>query len=116
MAERVRFRRSLDELRLDLADLARRDSVAVRRSSLASLEANGQLAESVLSEQSDIEALGTVVESHAIELIARQAPVAGDLRLVLSSLPVSASLVRMGGADCACGAHDPAALSRPGRG
>lgn len=96
MAVRVAFHRSLDELWVKLADLAQRDAVAAQRSTLALLDANRQLAELVISEQSDTEALGSVIESQAIELVAREAPVASDLRLVLSSLPVSASLVRMG--------------------
>jgi phosphate transport system protein len=93
----VAFHRSLDELWIEMADLARRDSVAVERASLALLDANRQLAELVISEQSDIDESADAVEAHAAELLARQAPVAGDLRLVLTSIPMSASLARMGG-------------------
>ena len=97
MDVRVAFHRSLDDLWAELADLARRDSVAVERAALALLDSNRQLAELVISEQSDIEESADAVEAHAAELLARQAPVAGDLRLVLTSIPMSASLARMGG-------------------
>jgi phosphate transport system protein len=94
---RVAFHRSLAELWNQLVELAERDSVAVQRASLAMLDSNRQLAELVISEQSDIQELGDEVEERAAELLARESPVASDLRLVLTAIPMAASMVRMGG-------------------
>jgi phosphate transport system protein len=109
---RPAFLRSLDELWNQLADLAQLDVVAMERASLAMLDANRQLAELVISEQSDIAALGETIEEHAAAMIAREAPVASDLRLVLGAIPISSSLSRMG----ALAAHvaETARLRAPG--
>src|ERR1700761_5696040 len=96
MDVRVAFHRSLDELWDELAQLADLDAQAIERASLAMLDANRQLAELVISEQSDIQELADSLEAKAAELLARQAPVARDLRLVLIAIPMSASLARMG--------------------
>ncbi|MCW2596284.1 MAG: phoU [Jatrophihabitans sp.] len=97
MSVRLTYRQSLDELWERMAGVARLDVVAVERATLALLDSNRQLAELVISEQSDIDALCLDIEAHAAALIARQQPVAGDLRLVLGAIPMSASLARMGG-------------------
>lgn len=97
MAIRTAFHESLDHLWIQMAQIAQLDAVAIERASQALLEADGRLAQSVIGEQAHIPALAEDLETRATELIALQQPVAGDLRLVLSTFPISAALARMGG-------------------
>jgi phosphate transport system protein len=80
-----------------MAALAERDAVAIERASTALVETDRPLAELVISEQADIAALAVDLEDRAGALMARQQPVAGDLRLVMSTLQISTALARMGG-------------------
>src|ERR1700712_1041714 len=60
---------------------------------------NGQdetLAESVIADDRLIDDLARSLDELAIDILARQQPVARDLRIVVSALRVSASLERMG--------------------
>jgi phosphate transport system protein len=93
---RVLYRDQLAGLWRRLGELAERQHVAIERATASLLDANGQLAELVITEQETTDALQEELEQHALRILAQQAPVAGDLRLVLTSLPVSASLARMG--------------------
>jgi phosphate transport system protein len=60
---------------------------------------NGQdvaLAESVIADDHLIDELARSLDELAIDILARQQPVARDLRIVVSALRISASLERMG--------------------
>jgi phosphate transport system protein len=54
------------------------------------------LAESVIVRDNKIDDAVVELDEHAIAIMARQAPVAKDLRIVVSALRISASLERMG--------------------
>jgi phosphate transport system protein len=54
------------------------------------------LAESVIVRDNKIDDAVIELDEHAIAIMARQAPVAKDLRIVVSALRISASLERMG--------------------
>lgn len=54
------------------------------------------LAESVIARDNKIDDAVNELDEHAIAIMARQAPVAKDLRIVVSALRISASLERMG--------------------
>jgi len=54
------------------------------------------LAESVIARDSKIDDAVNELDEHAIAILARQSPVARDLRMVVSALRISASLERMG--------------------
>ncbi len=69
---------------------------AMARATTALLDADLQLAESVITADETVDALYREVEERAIELMARQAPVAGDLRVLVTSLRMVADLERMG--------------------
>jgi phosphate transport system protein len=96
MPGRISFRESLDQLWAEMAEMAAHNTVAVERASLALLDANRQLAELVITEQSDVGLRQELIEKRVVSLIALQQPVAGDLRLVISAIPMSAGLARMG--------------------
>ena len=54
------------------------------------------LAESVIARDNQIDDAVDELDEHAITILARQSPVARDLRIVVSALRISASLERMG--------------------
>ncbi|MFF7987716.1 phosphate signaling complex protein PhoU [Streptomyces sp. NPDC007901] len=77
-----------------LVDMANRVGSALGRATSALLDADLQLAESVISTHSKIDDLQRDLEDRAIAVLARQQPVATDLRLVVTSLRMSADLER----------------------
>jgi phosphate transport system protein len=92
-----------EEYRADLADVTRTlvtmgegVRAAMRRATAALLTANQTEAEEVLHGDAEIDALYRQVEEKVYDLLARQAPVASDLRLVVTALHVAADLERMG--------------------
>lgn len=60
------------------------------------LDQDLHLAESVIEDDRRVDALQVDLDERAIQILARQAPVAGDLRLVVGGLRMSASIERMG--------------------
>ncbi len=66
------------------------------RATTALLEADLRLAESVISADEQIDALYRETETRAFDLLARQQPVASDLRTLVTSLRMGADLERMG--------------------
>jgi phosphate transport system protein len=97
MPTRASFHQALEELWNGMADRALRDAMAIERATLALLDADRKLAESVISIEPEIDTWQLDIERQVIDLIALQQPVASDLRLVISAIPMSASLARMGG-------------------
>jgi phosphate transport system protein len=71
-------------------------STAMSRSSEALLNADVKLAEQVISEDEKLDTIQHDLEARAINLMARQQPVAQDLRILVTSLRMSADLERMG--------------------
>ncbi|MGH3715076.1 MAG: phosphate signaling complex protein PhoU [Micromonosporaceae bacterium] len=62
----------------------------------ALLDVNRPVADIVVAGDAKVDALHQRVEERATELLARQAPVAGDLRMVLTALKIAGDLERMG--------------------
>ncbi|MGH3749317.1 MAG: phosphate signaling complex protein PhoU, partial [Micromonosporaceae bacterium] len=62
----------------------------------ALLEARRPLADIVIAGDAKVDALRARVEERACEILARQAPVAKDLRMVITALHVAGDLERMG--------------------
>ncbi|GAA1285795.1 MULTISPECIES: phosphate signaling complex protein PhoU [Brachybacterium] len=86
------LRHIVDDL-LDMADLVGR---ALEEATQALLEGDLALAERVIAADPHIDRRQIDLDSKAVELLARQAPVATDLRLLVASLRMSSSLERMG--------------------
>ncbi len=86
----------LDELGNTAARMCQLAGDALRDATGALLEANLALAEKVIGIDAELDAMRASTESSAIELLALQAPVAKDLRAVLSALWIVADLQRMG--------------------
>lgn len=69
---------------------------AMNRATTALLDADLTIAESVITADETIDLLYRDVEERAFDLLVRQAPVAGDLRVIVTSLRMVADLERMG--------------------
>lgn len=78
---------------LHMADLV---SEAVRLSSEALLEADLTKAEGVVTDDAKLDAMHEELEFACLSLLARQAPVAGELRTIVSAIRVVFELARMG--------------------
>jgi len=90
------FHDELDSIGRSLYEMDGLVSDAMRKASAALLEADLTLAEQVISDDGKIDAVRDDLESLAFDLLARQQPVAGDLRIIVTSLRMVADLERMG--------------------
>jgi len=90
------YREQLDEILVDLAQMAQEVSTAVRSCTTALLEADIQLAEQVIGNDERLDARQSDIENRAFTLLARQSPVAGELRTLVASLRMVTELERMG--------------------
>ncbi len=90
------YREQLDDILADLVQMSQVVSSAVRSSTTALLEADIHLAEQVITEDEKLDAKQSEVEARAFSLLARQAPVAGELRTLVATLRMVTELERMG--------------------
>lgn len=93
---REQFHGELQELSDQLVEMTRLAGSAVSRATTALLDADLALAESVIAADEQVDALQIALEERALMLLARQQPVATDLRVIVTSLRMSADLERMG--------------------
>ena len=90
------YRGDLDAITDSLVEMTHLVGSAMARATTSLLDADLTLAESVIAADDQIDALYQQVEAQAMELLATQSPVAGDLRTVVTSLRIVADLERMG--------------------
>ncbi|WP_110182212.1 phosphate signaling complex protein PhoU [Nocardioides solisilvae] len=93
---REAFHDQLDSVFDDLVDISRLVGVAVEEATRALLTGDAALAEQVISADAAIDLARERVEDKAFALLSLQAPVAGDLRLVVAGLRMVSELERMG--------------------
>ena len=93
---REEFQADLNELTRLLVTMAEAVRAALRKATSALLTADLKAAETVIDRDLEVDALYRQVESKVADTIARQAPVASDLRMVITALHISADLERMG--------------------
>lgn len=93
---RTVFHDELAQITDDLVDVSRLAATALARATQALLEADVQLAEQVIEGDREIDLKRVQLDTHAIDLLARQAPVATDLRTIVTAMRMSADLERMG--------------------
>jgi len=86
----------LDEITGLLVDMTRLVSSAMERTSTALLDADLTLAEMVIDGDLAIDAVYRDIEKRGFEILARQQPVASDLRTIVTSLRMVADLERSG--------------------
>lgn len=90
------FQQELREVQDRLVEIADLVAESIEKATQAFNESNVSLAEEVIAEDDRIDHLTVALDELAITILARQQPVARDLRIVVSALRVSASLERMG--------------------
>ena len=90
------FHQSLEDLQNRLVEIADLVTVAIDKATRAFATSDVALAEEVIADDAKIDALAVTLDEQAIEILARQQPVARDLRIVVTALRVSASIERMG--------------------
>ena len=95
-AMRDAFHDQLDGIFGDLAAIGRLVETAVEQATRALLTADASLAEQVISSDAEIDLARERVEDDAFQLLSLQAPVAGDLRVVVAALRMVTELERMG--------------------
>ena len=93
---RTAYHEQLDALTAQLGEMCGMAGVAMERATQALLQADLVLAEQVISDHEQINALSVKAEEAAFVLLALQAPVAGDLRAIISSIQIVADVDRMG--------------------
>ena len=79
-----------------LADMCQQTAVAMEHATHALLHADLQLAEQVIADDAGIDELRVAAEEKAFGLLALQAPVATDLRVVISAIHGAGDIERMG--------------------
>lgn len=90
------FKQEMQQLGDDLEKQGREVARSMERAASSLKEANLALAEQVIDADKRIDALERNLDEMGISLLARQAPVAADLRTVVSALRISSTLERMG--------------------
>ncbi len=90
------FQQELREVQDGLVEIAALVAEAIDKATRAFNESNVSLAEEVIADDHLIDQRTQALDELAITILARQQPVARDLRIVVSALRISASLERMG--------------------
>jgi phosphate transport system protein len=96
LAMREVFHQSLEDVQGRLVEIADLVATAIDRATRAFSSSDVSLAEEVIEADVVIDEKASALDELAIEILARQQPVARDLRIVVTALRVSASLERMG--------------------
>jgi len=90
------FQQELAEVQERLVEIAALVETSIDNATRAFNESNVALAEAVIADDDKIDEAAIALDELAINILARQQPVARDLRIVVSALRISASLERMG--------------------
>jgi len=93
---RTAYHERLDALTDQLGDMCGLAGAAMERATQALLQADLVLAEQVITDHEQIATMSARAEESAFVLLALQAPVAGDLRAIVSSIQIVADVDRMG--------------------
>src|ERR1700712_760732 len=93
---RTAYHEQLAALTDQLGEMCGLPGGAMERATQALLQADLMLAEQVITDHEQINAMSIQAEENAFVLLALQAPVAGDLRSIVSSIQIVADIDRMG--------------------
>lgn len=93
---RDHYHEELDAITAQLVEMTSLVASGMTRATHSLLEADLQAAESVISGDEVVDAVYRDLEARAFELLARQQPVAGDLRTLVTSLRMVADIERAG--------------------
>ncbi|MBR7825899.1 phosphate signaling complex protein PhoU [Actinospica sp. MGRD01-02] len=90
------YHEELDSIGATLIEMTGLVASALNQATDALLNSDLQLAEKVIAGDEEVDALRRDLDAKALDLLARQQPVAGDLRTIVTSLRMSSDLERMG--------------------
>ena len=90
------FQEELAQVREQLVEISALVTEAIDKATTAFQGADIDLAEDVIAADARIDFLQNSLDERAIDILALQGPVASDLRMLVGSLRMSASLERMG--------------------
>jgi phosphate transport system protein len=90
------FHDDLDSINQTLVEMSTLVAGAMGRATQALLSANLEVAEEVIADDDRIDAIQHDLDNKTLEVMARQQPVASDLRNLVTSLRMSADFERMG--------------------
>jgi phosphate transport system protein len=90
------YHEELDAITESLVDMANMVGSAMSKATTALLDADLTLAEMVIAGDDAVDEVYRITEERAFDLMARQQPVASDLRTLVTSLRMVAELERMG--------------------
>jgi phosphate transport system protein len=93
---RTAFQDELDGVTNSLVELSNLVTNAISRSTHALLTADLTAAEAVIAADDRVDEIQHELDARIIDIIARQQPVASDLRALVTALRMSADLERMG--------------------
>ena len=93
---REAFHDQLESIFDDLAAICSKVEHAVAAATESLLKGDAEIAERVISADAEIDRARELVEEKAFSLLSLQAPVAGDLRVVVAALRMVTELERMG--------------------
>jgi len=79
-----------------LVEMTRLTASALNRATQALMDADLELAESVITADEHIDAVRRDLDNRAVDVLARQQPVATDLRTLVTAMRMSSDLERMG--------------------
>ena len=86
----------LDDIGKGVIEMTKLVAVAMERATASLLDANVALAEQVMNDDKRVDILRSDLDDRAFTLIAQQQPVATDLRVLISTIHLTADLERMG--------------------
>lgn len=93
---REAFHDDLQAINTSLINMADFVKDSMERATTALLQADLSLAEKVIEDDDRVDSMQHELDDKTMQVIARQAPVAGDLRQLITSLRMSADFERMG--------------------
>ncbi|PWG60611.1 phosphate signaling complex protein PhoU [Bifidobacterium catulorum] len=93
---RVIFTEELKQVADDLDRMAQEVHTAIVGAGKALLESDVEAAQNVIDGDLEIDALETSIINQCVQLLAKQSPVATDLRVVVSTLRLASTFERMG--------------------
>ena len=90
------FQQELAEVQQRLVQIAELVEVAIQQATTAFRTSDVALAEQVIERSEEVDELTAQLDELTIDILARQQPVASDLRLMVGALRMGSSLERMG--------------------
>ena len=90
------FQQELEQLKAKLLEMSALVETAIYRSVQGVVEKNEELAQQVIKNESRVNQLEIEIDDMAIGLLALQAPLAADLRLITAAIKINNDLERMG--------------------